>query len=172
MKDKNGIEIDCSNCRGVDDCIDKSFLKYCRNRPFEFLPSTKAYESRIAELQKKLLKYSDELSILRPKLDILEGENLSLKEENALLKDGESHIMDVKLSPKFVKSIIRAVNSEVEILKRELRFTDEEIDFIEKAISIEILDCETNSPKPSDEKLKLMRSIKSKCNELLKERKD
>ena len=102
----------------------------------------------------------------------LEARIQELQNENALLKDGESHIMDVKLSPKFVKSIIRTVNSEVEILKRELRFTDEELEFIKIAISIAILDCETNSPKPSEEQLKLMRSIKSKCDELLKERKD
>ena len=55
-------------------------------------------------------------------------------------------------------------------LLKELRFTDEEIDFIKKAISMAILDCETNPPKPSDENLKLMWSIKAKCDELLKER--
>ena len=176
MKDKNGIEIDCSNCTGVDDCIDKSFLKYCRNRPFEFLPSTKAYESRIQELQELVATLNQKLfnkeqerrseSIIKDKLIA------DLQAEIGLYRDEKSHITDVKLSPKFIKSIIQAVNSEVEILKRELRFTDEEIDFIEKAISMEILDCETNSPKPSDEKLKLMRSIKSKCDELLKEIKD
>lgn len=47
-------------------------------------------------------------------------------------------------------------------------FTIEEIDFVKKAISMAIIDCETNPPKPSDEKLKLMWSIKSKCDALLK----
>ena len=47
-------------------------------------------------------------------------------------------------------------------------FTIEEIDFVKKAISMAILDCETNPPKPSDEKLKLMWSIKSKCDAFLK----
>lgn len=51
-------------------------------------------------------------------------------------------------------------------------FSDKEIDFIKKAISMAILDCETNPPKPSEEQLKLMWSIKFKCDELLKERKD
>lgn len=92
--------------------------------------------------------------------------------EVGLYRDGESHIMDVKLSPKFIKLIIRAVNSEVENLKKELRFTDKEIDFIKKAISMAIIDCETNPPNPSEEQLKLMWSIKAKCDELLKERKD
>lgn len=47
-------------------------------------------------------------------------------------------------------------------------FTIEEIDFVKKAISMAIIDCETNPPKPSNEKLKLMWSIKSKCDALLK----
>ena len=48
------------------------------------------------------------------------------------------------------------------------QFTREEIDFIKKAISMAILDCETNPPKPSDEKINLMWSIKAKCDEFLK----
>lgn len=47
-------------------------------------------------------------------------------------------------------------------------FTIEEIDFTKKAISMAIFDCETNPPKPSDENLKLMWSIKSKCDAILK----
>lgn len=61
MKDKNGIEIDCSNCAGANYCKDKSFLKFCRNRGFDFLPSTKAYEARIKELQDEL--YADNLRL-------------------------------------------------------------------------------------------------------------
>lgn len=145
MKDKNGIEICCKNCELYNGkfCEARETYPYC-NKGGYFNPTTDAYEARIAELQK----------------------------ENALLKDGDSHIMDVKISPKFIKSIIRIVNSEVEAVKRKLRFTNEEIDFLKKAISMAILDCETNPPKPSDENLKLMWSIKAKCDELLKERKD
>ena len=142
MKDKNGIEINCQNCEAFEYCKDSSAYEQCQNKAFS--PSKEAYEARIQELQN----------------------------ENALLKDGESHIMDVKMSPKFVKSMIRMINAEVEILKRELRFTDDELEFIKIAISMAILDCETNPPKPSDENLKLMWSIKSKCDELLKERKE
>lgn len=59
-----------------------------------------------------------------------------------------------------------------ELQKREQshleNFTIEEIDFIKKAISMAILDCETNPPKPSDEKINLMWSIKAKCDAILK----
>lgn len=51
-------------------------------------------------------------------------------------------------------------------------FADKEVEFIEKAISMAIRDCEINPPKPLDENLKLMWSIKFKCDELLKFKKD
>ena len=110
MKDKNGIEIKCENCKcyNYGFCGVIELCPECYKRAY-FNPTISAYEARIAELHA----------------------------ENALLK--------------------------------ELRFTDEEIDFIKKAISMAILDCETNPPKPSDEKLKLMWSIKYKCDAILKE---
>lgn len=174
MKDENGIEIDCENCvlYAGRYCDVRETFSGCKD---DFRPTEKAYKARIKELQDEL--YADKYNYesweeIKEEHQKLEATISDLKRENALLKDGESHITDVKLSPKFIKSIIRAVNSEVEILKRELRFTDEEIDFIKKAISMAILDCETNPPKPSDENLILMWSIKSKCDGLLKERKD
>ena len=143
MKDENGIDVCCENCRHYEYCDDKFYPDTGTTaNSCGFEPSAKVYEARIQELQN----------------------------ENALLKDGKSHIMDVKMSPEFVKSIIRAINSEIKNLKKELRFTDKELDFIKKAISMAILDCETNPPKPSEEELKLMWSIKSKCDELLKKR--
>lgn len=86
------------------------------------------------------------------------------------MKDKNGIEITCENSPKFIKLIIRIVNSEIENLRKKLRFTNEEIDFIKKAISMAILDCETNPPKPSDEKINLMWSIKAKCDELLKER--
>ena len=149
MKDKNGIDIKCENC---DDFIPAGtngrgcalYEEDCENVFGEkrciFKASSEALEARIAELQI----------------------------ENALLKDGESLVMDAKMSPKFPKLITRIINSEIENLKEELGFTDEELDFIKKAISMAILDCETNPPKPSYEKLEMMRRIKSKCDGLLR----
>lgn len=172
MKDKNGINISCENCR----CVCKyDSMCLAHTPPSFFRPTSEALEARIKELQDEL--YADKYNYesweeIKEEHQKLEATISDLKRENALLKDGKSHVMDLKVSPKFVKSIIRTVNSEVEILKRELRFTDEELYFIKTATSMAILDCETNSPKPSDEKLKLMWSIKSKCDELLKERKE
>lgn len=60
MKDKNGIEICCENCdvNAQRDCANwnpksgKEGTAHCAND--YFLPSHKAYEARIAELQKEL----------------------------------------------------------------------------------------------------------------------
>lgn len=60
MKDKNGIEIKCENCdvNAQRDCANwnpksgKEGTEHCVND--YFLPSYKAYEARIAELQKEL----------------------------------------------------------------------------------------------------------------------
>ena len=170
MKDENGIDICCENCvlYAGRYCDVRETFQGCKD---DFRPTEKAYKARIKELQDEL--YADKYNCesweeIKEEHQKIEAIISDLKRENALLKDGESHIMDVKMSPKFIKSIIRAVNSEVENLKKELSFTDEEIDFIEKAISMAILDCETNPPKPSEEELKLMWSIKSKCDGLLK----
>ena len=147
MKDKNGIEIDCQNCEAFEYCKDSSAYEQCQNKAFS--PSKEAYEARIKELQDEL--YAD-------KYNYESWEEI--KEEHQKL---EATISDLKQ---------KLANLEGEDLKEELRFTIEEIDFIKKAISMAILDCETNPPKPSDENLKLMWSIKFKCDGLLKERKD
>lgn len=60
MKDKNGIDIKCENCdvNAQRDCANwnpksgKEGTEHCVND--YFLPSYKAYEDRIAELQKEL----------------------------------------------------------------------------------------------------------------------
>ena len=100
MKDENGIEICCENCRYYEYCDDKFYLMNDLSDCFN--ASTEALESRIQASQI----------------------------EDALLKDGESHIMDVKMSPKFAKPITRTINSEIENFKEELRFTDEELNLI------------------------------------------
>ena len=52
MKDKNGIEICCENCRHCEYCDDKFFPD--AGNSCGFLPSAKAYEARIVELQNEL----------------------------------------------------------------------------------------------------------------------
>lgn len=55
MKDENGIEIECENCRHCEYCDDKFFpdTRTTANS-CGFLPSVGAYEARITELQKEL----------------------------------------------------------------------------------------------------------------------
>ena len=144
MKDKNGIKIECQNCGAFEYCKDSSAYEQCQNKAF--FPSSQAYETRIAELQaenKRLLDCLTEHHILHP--DVQEA----MDRLNALADKREG------LKPK------------CEVLKSQT-FTIEEIDFVKKAISMAIIECETNPPKPSDEKLKLMWSIKSKCDAILK----
>lgn len=147
MKDKNGIEICCENCAFYDGkfCDIRETFPECSEKDY-FLPTEEAYKARIAELQaenKRLLDCLTEHHILHP--DVQEA----MDRLNALADEREG------LKPK------------CEVLKSQA-FTIEEIDFVKKAISMAIIDCENNPPKPSDEKLKLMWSIKSKCDAILK----
>lgn len=55
MKDKNGIEIECENCRHYEYCDDKFFPDVASGgEGCNFEASAKAYEARIAELQNEL----------------------------------------------------------------------------------------------------------------------
>lgn len=55
MKDKNGIEICCENCRHCEYCDDKFYPDTGTTaNSCGFLPSVTVYEARIAELQKEL----------------------------------------------------------------------------------------------------------------------
>lgn len=138
-KDKNGIEKKCSNCRYYEVCASNEVCE-------KYTITIKAYEACITELQsenKRLLDCLTEHNILHP--DAQRG----MDRLNALADKREG------LKPK------------CEVLK-EQAFTIEEINFVKIAISMEIIDCENNHPKPSDEKLKLMWSIKSKCDAFLK----
>lgn len=55
MKDKNGIEIGCENCRHCEYCDDKFFPDVANGgEGCNFEVSAKAYEARIAELQNSL----------------------------------------------------------------------------------------------------------------------
>lgn len=55
MNDKNGIDISCENCRHCEYCDDKFFPDVAKgDDSCNFEVSPKAYEARIAELQKEL----------------------------------------------------------------------------------------------------------------------
>lgn len=55
MKDENGIEVSCENCEHCEYCDDKFFPDVANGGDgCNFEPSAKAYEARIAELQKEI----------------------------------------------------------------------------------------------------------------------
>ena len=55
MKDKNGIDVCCENCRHCEYCDDKFYPDTGTTaNSCGFKPSAKAYEARIAELQNEL----------------------------------------------------------------------------------------------------------------------
>lgn len=55
MKDKNGIEVCCENCKHYEYCDDKFFPDTGTTADScAFLPSVAVYDARIAELQKEL----------------------------------------------------------------------------------------------------------------------
>lgn len=55
MKDENGIDVCCENCRHCEYCDDKFYPDAGTTADScGFIPSTKVYEARIAELQREL----------------------------------------------------------------------------------------------------------------------
>lgn len=159
MKDENGIEIFCENCKfsktpprckfGSLDCL--------------FIPSANAYKARIAELQNTLAETEKKLT---ETVKLLSERSRECGKLQALLEiKNKSNISTQSTDCDVSKNGEKSTESEQSHLEV---FTIEEIDFTKKAISMAIFDCETNPPKPSDENLKLMWSIKSKCDAILK----
>ena len=201
MKDKNGIEICCENCdvNAQRDCclwskkgIQEAGSDDCQEF---FYPSHKAYEARIAELQNELYVVQGSERVEAQEADRLRAEvkelEKKLTETIKLLSERSRECGELEAYNEVLQRRIREFS--MELLDRTMKenkdvlerlkeaeseeshledFTIEEIDFIKKAISMAIFDCETNPPKPSDENLKLMRSIKFKCDGLLKKIKD
>lgn len=63
MKDENGIDVSCENCRHCEYCDDKFFPDTgITANSCGFLPSVAAYEARIAELQNELDKTGKKLT--------------------------------------------------------------------------------------------------------------
>ena len=78
MKDKNGIEICCENCR----CVCKyDSMCLAHTQPSFFRPTSEAYESRIEELQKEIGIIQDSERAEAQEADRLRGEIKELGEK-------------------------------------------------------------------------------------------
>lgn len=86
MKDKNGIEISCENCRHCEYCDNKIFPDTGTTAGCGFLPSVAAYEARIAELQKELNVVQESERVEAQEADRLRAEVKELKAHNEVLQ--------------------------------------------------------------------------------------
>ena len=170
MKDKNKIEIRCENCKHR---IFPAACNHCKDCS-DFSPDEHAYQARISELHTmlELVQASEraearEADRLREEVKELEKK---LTETVKLLGERSRECGELEAYNEVLQRRIEEFSMELPDRNIKENFTNEEIDFIKKAISMAILDCETNPPKPSDEKINLMWSIKAKCDALLKER--
>lgn len=78
MKDKNGIEIDCENCR----CVCKyDSMCLAHTPPSFFRPASEALEARIAELQKELNIVQESERAEAQEADRLRGEIKDLEKK-------------------------------------------------------------------------------------------
>ena len=191
MKDKNGIEIKCENC---NDDVAINCPHYNPDNPDddwgcvipgEFVPSYDALFTRIAELQTELYVVQESERVEAQEADRLRAEvnelGKKLTETVKLLSERSREcgklqaLLEIKnrsdISTQSTGAADASKNGEKSTESEQSHledFTNEEIDFIKKAISMAIIDCETNPPKPSEEELKLMWSIKAKCDAILK----
>jgi uncharacterized coiled-coil DUF342 family protein len=83
MKDKNGIEIECKNCRNT---IFGSKCYFCKSYD-KFLPTDESYEARIAELQKELTVIQESERAEAQEADRLRAE---IKEAKQIKESSES----------------------------------------------------------------------------------
>lgn len=87
MKDKNGIEICCENCRHYEYCDDKFFPKVANGgEGCNFEVSPKAYEARIADLQNELYVVQESERAEAQEADRLRAEVKELKAHNEVLQ--------------------------------------------------------------------------------------
>lgn len=99
MKDKNGIEVCCENCRHYEYCHDKFYPDEVKGGGcYNFEPSVAAYEARIADLEKKLTETikllgerSRECGKLQALLEVKNRSNMSMQSTDAddVSKNGE-----------------------------------------------------------------------------------
>lgn len=79
MKDKNGIEKNCSNCRYYEVCASNEVCE-------KYTITIKSYEARIAELQKELTVIQESERAEVQETDRLREEVKELKEHNEVLQ--------------------------------------------------------------------------------------
>lgn len=113
MKDKNGIEIFCENCKfsktpprckfGSLDCL--------------FIPSANAYKARIAELQNTLAETGKKLTETVKLLGERSRECGELEAEVKILK---AFVMKVHTSPVIFEDVNRALRDEAKTLLEKL----------------------------------------------------
>jgi DNA repair exonuclease SbcCD ATPase subunit len=82
MKDKNGIERKCENCRNT---IFGPKCYFCKGYD-KFLPTDESYEARIAELQKELNVVQESERAEAQEADRLREEVKELKAHNEVLQ--------------------------------------------------------------------------------------
>ena len=87
MKDKNGIEICCENCRHYEYCDDKFFPDVAKGGDScNFEVSNRALFARIAELQKELTVIQESERAEAQEADRLRAEVKEMKAYNEVLQ--------------------------------------------------------------------------------------
>lgn len=119
MKDKNGIDIECENCRHCEYCDEKFFPDVAKGGDScNFEASDKAYEARIADLEKKLTETIKLLSERSRECGELEAEVKILK----------AFVLKVHTSPVIFEDVNRALRDEAKTLWEKLNQSAESED--------------------------------------------
>ena len=128
MKDKNGIEICCENCRHYEYCDDKFYPDAANGGDgCNFEPSAKAYEARIKELQDEL--YAD-------KYNYESWEEI--KEEHQKL---EATIAELQKELNIVQESERAEAQEADRLREEVNELEKKLTETIKLLSERSREC-------------------------------
>lgn len=118
MKDENGIEICCENCRHCEYCDDKLFPDTGTTaNSCGFLPSVAVYEARIMELQNSLDETEKKLTETVKLLSERSRECGKLEAEVKILK---AFVLKVHTSPVIFEGVNRALRDEAKTLWERL----------------------------------------------------
>lgn len=117
MKDKNGIEIECKNCANYGTYLFMPCL-LCLQKNAGFKPTVESYESRIAELEKKLTET----------IKLLGERSRECGELEAEVKILKAFVLKVHTSPVIFEDINRALRDEAKTLWEKLNQSAESKD--------------------------------------------